>query len=236
MALAKIELTPLDKRGNRQSLRKFKVLFNPESYSISKSVSWGGASSKTNPSSGDRESTSRKFNAPMLDFEGGGSRSLTLNLFYDVTEPINGRRIRDVRKLTNKMVALTRIDRSLGYPPIVRVAWGHAPTGADFPFTGVITSLTQTFTLFSSDGKPLRADLNVTFTEFLNPELDQRETDPELTSRRVKRGDSLSSLAAEVYQDPGAWRIIAQANHIDDPRRVDTGRLLSVPDLLSGES
>ncbi len=232
MALAKLEITPLDKRGNKILLRKFKVLFNPESYSVSKSVSWGSASAATNASSSPSEQNNRKLNAPTVDFEGGGSRTLSLNLFYDVTEPIKGKRIKDVRKLTNKLVKLTRIDRVLGHPPIVRVAWGHAPSGADFPFTGVITSLTQNFTLFSNDGKPLRADLNVTFTEFLNPDLDQRETDPEMTTRRVKRGDTLSSIAAEVYQDPGAWRLIAEANQIDDPRRVDAGRLLSMPDLL----
>lgn len=232
MALAKIEITPLDKRGNKLALRKFKVLFNPESYSISKSVSWGIPASANNASSSADEQNNRKLNAPTLDFAGGGSRTLSLNLFYDVTEPVKGKRIKDVRKLTNKLVNLTRIDRMLGYPPVVRVAWGHAPSGSDFPFTGVITSLTQNFTLFSNDGKPLRADLNVTFTEILDPDLDQRVTDPEMTTRRVKRGDTLSSIAAEVYQDPGAWRLIAQANQIDDPRRIDAGRLLSMPDIL----
>ena len=115
------------------------------------------------------DTPNRKLNAPPLDFDGGHRRSLTLNLFFDVTEPVKGKRIGDVRKLTNPVAALARIERTLDHPPIVRIAWGHAPRGSDFPFTGVMTSLTQNFTLFSDEGKPLRADLAATFVEFLSP-------------------------------------------------------------------
>ncbi len=226
MALAKLEITPLDQRGNRLLRKRIKVQFNPDSYSISKTVGWSDLRSE-----GDDTSTpNRKLNAPPLDFDGGHRRSLTLNLFFDATEPVKGKRIGDVRKLTNPVAALARIERTLEHPPIVRIAWGHAPRGSDFPFTGVMTSLTQNFTLFSDEGKPLRADLAATFVEFLIPDMDRRETDPELTTRQLRRGDTLASIAAEVYQDPREWRRIADANQLDDPRRLDAGRTLSIPD------
>jgi nucleoid-associated protein YgaU len=174
----------------------------------------------------------RRFNAPGEAFGGGGSRQLSLKLFYDVTEPIEGRVIDDVRIETNKLAELTRIDRDLDRPPVVQVTWGQAPIGSDFPFTGVITSLTQTFVLFTSEGKPVRANVDVTFTEFLKPELDQRETDPEMTTYRIKRGDSLASIAAAMYGDPSQWRIIAEANNLDDPRALEIGRTLSIPELM----
>ncbi len=226
MALAKLELTPFDKRGNRLMRKRIKVQFNPETVSISKTVGW----SDLRGEDGDTSDPNRKLNAPPLDFDGGHRRTLTLSLFFDATEPVNGKRVSDVRKLTNPVAALARIERTLGHPPIVRIAWGHAPHGSDFPFIGVLTSLTQTFTLFSESGKPLRADLSTTFVEFLIPELDQRLTDPELTTRPVRRGDSLASIAADVYQDPREWRRIADANQLDDPRRLDVGRTLSIPD------
>lgn len=223
MALAKLTITPLDKERKRVEGKSFKVLFNPTEYSVSKTVNWG---------SGDEEGeeSDRRFNAFGLTFKGGGRRQLTLNLFYDVTEPINGKNIGDVREETNRLVKLTRIDRDLQQPPVVQVSWGDAPSGSDFPFTGAIGQLEQAFTLFTQDGRPVRANVHVTFVEFLDPEMDQRETDPELTRYLVKRGDRLSNIAAAVYGDPFRWRVIAEANALDDPRQLEVGRLLTIPE------
>ncbi len=220
MALVKLEITPLDKNGARIEGRRLKVLFNPSEYSISKSVSWEAGEDKND----------RRFNAPGSTFGGGGPRQLTLKLFYDVTEPIDGRVIDDVRLETNKLVKLSRIDRDLKRPPVVQILWGQAPIGSDFPFTGVMTSLIQTFVLFTSEGKPVRANVDVSFTEFLEPKLDQLETDPEMTTYRIKCGDSLQGIAAALYGDPSRWRLIAEANELDDPRTLPIGRTLSIPE------
>lgn len=223
MALAKLEITRLDKNGRRVESDKIKVLFNPGSYTVAKSVTW---------SAGEAE-TDRRFNAPQLEFGGGGPRSLTLNLFYDTTEATpGGQPMDDVRKETNRLAALARIERDLGRPPVVELSWGEAPMGSDFPFTGVLTSLSQSFVLFTPEGTPVRANVSATFTELLSAEMDLRETDPELTTHRVRRGDTLAGIAAAVYRDPRQWRLIAEANGIDDPRRLDAaiGRTLTVPD------
>lgn len=196
-------------------------MFNPNSYSVEKSVSWD--------SSGGAGETQRKFNAPALTFGGGGSRTLSLELFYDVTESDD--KNKDVRKETGKLVALTRImaDRKNPHPPVCKISWGRKIKNSDFPFTGVITSLTQRFTLFSRTGEPLRATVNVSFKEFLDPEKDLKDTDPELTTYVVKRGDTLASIAADVYGDPSLWRTIAEANRQDDPRRQQIGVVLTIP-------
>ncbi|MBL8392596.1 MAG: LysM peptidoglycan-binding domain-containing protein [Candidatus Accumulibacter sp.] len=226
MALSKLTITPLDKRGQSITNRGFEVLFNPNTYSISKAVTWNSLSA-TGPTSAR---TNRMVNAPTLFFAGGGSRLLNLELFYDVTEPLNGVVRDDVRKQTNKVVELTRIQKELQRPPAVEITWGTAPPArSDFPFTGVVSNLVQRFTLFSSDGKPLRATLTVTVTEFLDPALDQRQTDPEFTTRRLKRGDTLSAIAAETYGDPAQWRLIAEANNLNDARHLDVGRTLTIP-------
>ena len=220
MELAKLTITPLAKDGSL--LSPITVLFNPTSYAITKTVAWGSDGSRTH-------------NAPMLTFNGGGSRQLTLELFYDVTEPINGQQLDDVRVKTNEIVALTRIKREMERPPVVSVSWGDGSQDRfNFPFVGVVTSLTQNFTLFSSAGKPVRANLTVTVLEFLDWKKDELETDPEFTTRLVKRGDSLSSIAAEFYHDPMRWRVIAEANRIDDPRRLSPGLRLAIPKVSRG--
>src|SRR2546423_12543023 len=172
MALAKLTITPL---GDSR-IEPFKVLFNPTSYSISKSVSWQTPAS-------EEEGTARKsnvtLNAPLLQFGGGESRRLTLKLFFDVTDypVINGERIRDVRRLTDKLVKLTLKERSGNKeqpPPVCRISWGESSSkNLDFPFVGVVESLTQDFTLFDADGHPLRANLDVSFKEFLRAEEDR---------------------------------------------------------------
>jgi hypothetical protein len=215
--LEKLTITPRD-----SGLREIKVLFNPTSYSISKSVSYRGE-------------TKTELNSPLLTFGGGDSRKLSLKLFFDVTEPINGREVDDVRELTNKLVALTRIERGKDRPPVCDIAWGsNPPANSDFPFTGVVSSLRQDFTLFEKNGKPLRAEVDVDFTEFVGWEESQRETDPEFTTRVVRLHDTLSSIAAEVYDDPSRWRVIADANRLDDPRLLPVGMLLHIPKLARG--
>jgi hypothetical protein len=229
MALERLTITPLAKSEGGKTwneLPKIQVLFNPESYSVSKSVTWGPPES-----GGGSKKNQRKVNAPTLTFGGGGSRQLTLELFFDVT--LAEVAIEDVREETNKIVALTRIQEGETQPRVCEISWGKAPVDSDFPFRGVISSLTQKFTLFRSDGKPLRANLNITFVEFLDPELDQRKTDPELATVLVKRGDTLSSISAQMYQDPTRWRVIAEANNLADPRNLSSliGQTLKIPKL-----
>ena len=228
MALAKLTIRKVNPT-DPSSPEGIKVLFNPNSYSIAKSVTWGAPRA----SDGQIQQTNSATNAPVLSFGGGGSRVLTLELFFDVTEMAGATPpVKDVRTLTNKIVALTLIDQDAKptpRPPTCEVSWGTQPKGSDFPFVGVVSSLTQRFTLFRNSGEPIRATLTVVFTEFLDPVADKRGTDPELTTRIVKRGDTLDGIAAEVYRDPSRWRTIAEANDLDDPRHLLIGATLRIP-------
>jgi nucleoid-associated protein YgaU len=128
------------------------------------------------------------------------------------------------------MVALTRIDENLGQPPVIEISWGEpGPKESDFPFQGVISSLNQSFTLFSSEGTPLRANLTVSLTEFRLKESAVTITDASAALRVVKAGDRLEALAATHLNDPAQWRSLAQANNIDDPRRLPVGLRLTIP-------
>lgn len=235
-SLARLEIKVINpSAGLKQKIGNdgvIQALFNPTSYSISKSVTWNSAEKSQGGHAPAKKDTRRDLNAPPRTFGGGGSRTLSLKLFYDATEPVDGKTVTDVRAETNKIVALTRIDRSqTGQPPLCEVSWGKAPAGSDLPFKGYVSRLSQNFTLFRSNGEVLRADLDVTFTEHLEPEDDKKETDPELTTRVVKRSDTLAGIAADVYNDPAQWRAIAEANQVDDPRRLEVGTRLSIPDV-----
>jgi nucleoid-associated protein YgaU len=45
----------------------------------------------------------------------------------------------------------------------------------------------------------------------------------------VISGDSLASIAYQQYGDPSMWRVLAEANGIDDPIRLPAGQTLIVP-------
>lgn len=198
------------------------VMFNPNSYSVSKQISWDPSTKTTTANS----TTDANADAPVTAFGGGASRVLSLDLFFDSTE--SDEQNRDVRRLTDRIARLTRIDPASGHPPVCKVTWGLIQSD-DFPFTGTISSLTQEFVLFDRVGRALRANVKLAFTEFLDRKLDTQLTKPETTTRILRRGDTLASLAAEIYRDPSAWRVIAQANGIDNPLVLRAGSALTLP-------
>jgi nucleoid-associated protein YgaU len=223
------------------------VPFNPNAYTISKSVMWGppptdtsaassggGAAAAPGGAGGGASSngpSNRELDAPPTSFNGGGGRTLVLRLFFDVSEQGPGA---DVRTNTDQLVELTRIQqiegKKVGRPPVCKVSWGSQVT-QDFPFVGVVTSLTQNFVYFESTGQPLRANVDITFTEFIDPEANKKQTDPDFTTYVVRRGDTLSAIAARLYRNPALWRVIADANGIDDPKHLTIGARLAIPAL-----
>ncbi len=52
----------------------------------------------------------------------------------------------------------------------------------------------------------------------------------------VKLGDSLWSIAQEVYGDGNSWRSIATANNLANPQYVHVGNEFKLPDVMNGET
>lgn len=215
MGLTKATLTNLD---NQQ---KIDALFNPTEYTIAKSNTW-----QAKPIVGK--------NVPKLDFTGGGSRTLSIELMFDVFEEKGG----DVRKHVNKLWELTMIDEAKASsqtdrsrPPLCLFQWGP-----DWHFKAAITSLSVRYTLFRQDGTPVRAVATLSLEEAAD-ENDQPKTNPtsyspsRMKRREVKPKDTLALIAFEEYGDSTKWRPIAEANRIDDPMDIAPGQILSIPSL-----
>jgi hypothetical protein len=183
--------------------------------------------------------------APLQQFVRGEAETLKLELFFDTSDQGMGLTAVSVATLTDPIYALSRIVPDQHAPPIVTFVWGEDFPGNELPpelgnqrrnsFTGVVTSVRQTFTLWSSGGLPLRAKLSVSIREYA-PLQDQLQAlnlaSPNKTHSYVlARGDTLALLAGQFYFDPGAWRHIATGNGIDDPRRLMPGTQLTIPSL-----
>src|SRR5215469_15460690 len=88
----------------------FKVLFNPTQYTIEKGNQIA-------------EAAIPGLEAPILQYVHGNTRSLSMELFFDTYEEVQEDQS-DVRKHTNKIYDLLKIDSHTHAPPICDLAWG----------------------------------------------------------------------------------------------------------------
>jgi hypothetical protein len=206
--LEKALIVPL----NGKNRAPIPVLFNPAEYSIERSNVYQANAAPGMP-------------LPLLQFVGGNAQTLTMELFFDTYT--DGDR-RDVRLHTALIVELARMDASLHAPPFVRFVWGRS-----LLFQAVIERVTQKFTMFLGDGTPVRATLSVTFREYKT--IEEQLADPPLESsdlekrHTVVQGDSLWAIAHVEYGDPADWRLIAEANGLENPRLLEPASVLRLP-------
>ncbi len=208
--LEKAEIQVLNVDG-RSIKERVQVLFNPSEYTLSKSNEFANINAAGQSS-------------PLLQFSRGGLQTMTMDLFFDSYEKGD-----DVRKYTSKITDLMNIDSELHAPPVLKFIWGR------LSFTCVLSQISKKFTMFLSDGVPVRANLSVTFSEY-STGTQERATplhSPDKTRvYRTKGGDSLWAIAAEAYGDPALWRHVADANRsIKNPRILKPGQLLTIPSL-----
>src|SRR6266566_8726 len=209
------------------------VQFNPTEFSLDKSAQIA-------------EIAIPGLDAPLQQFVRGQSEKLTLDLFFDTTEDGMGTGATSVTTYTDTIYQLVKIEPDRHAPPICTFIWNDKFPGTDISshlgnqrrneFQCIVENVKQKFTLFSPEGVPLRATLTVTLREYktLDEQLKQLNLNsPDRTqSHIVQQGESLASIAAQHYRKPGEWRRIADANAIEDPRRIEIGAFLSVPPIL----
>lgn len=205
----KAKLKVIDKKFKDKEIQ---LQYNPESYSVSKSINW--------------QAKNGNKNNQHLKFKGQGLKDLSFELFFDTYEKGT-----DVRELTKKIIELSEpiVETQKGKkrPPICLFSWGN------LNFKGVLEQVTQNFTLFSRNGIPLRARLTVRMKQFTTSTEDAKGMAPGDPEKIwiVKEGDRLSSIAADEYGSSYLWRHIADENNIVNPRQLEPGQVLILPAL-----
>ena len=178
-------------------------------------------------------------------------RELTLSeLWFDTTHAEN----EDVRGVTGDLMKIAQMKDTTWSPPPPPPSQGGAEGGAPadtgpelkpppakvtfewgaFKFQGVIKSLTIDYVLFKRDGTPIRAKANLKLTEYKqdsawpgqNPTSGGSPTD---RIWRVKQGERLDYIAAQVYGDATRWRVIAAHNELTNPQALRSGIDLAIP-------
>jgi hypothetical protein len=191
------------------------VAYNPEEYTLNKDNAFAV---QNVPGLG----------SPIVQYVNGNQRTLEVELLFDTYDTEDLPKV-DVRTQTDPVVALMAIDGERHAPPIVRVIM------ASLDVRCVLSRVSEKFIMFMTDGLPVRARLTCTFIEVLDPEqeakADNLQTADFSKVHVVRRGESLSAIAGDLYGDPALWRPIAVANAIADPLALATGETLRVPSL-----
>jgi hypothetical protein len=187
------------------------VMFNPPEYQLTRSNEYA-------------EVVVPGLGSSMVQFVRGSARTLTTELFFDSTS--TGL---DVRLHTDLVVGLADIDPETHAPPELLFLWGS------LVFPCVLESVSQQFLYFDAAGLPLRAQLSVTLrgAESLTTLVASTplQSPDRAKGRVVRAGDTLARIAAEEYDDPRQWRVIARASGIDDPLALRPGQRLTIPAL-----
>jgi hypothetical protein len=183
---------------------------------------------------------------PILQFVHGQTETLTIDLFFDTTDYGTGDVTVPVTNYTDQFYQLIKINRQTHAPPVCQFRWtsfgfpgwnltDQWSTQSRYNFQCIVESVRQRFTLFAADGTPLRATLTVSLREYKS--LQQQiaeirfESPNHTQSHVVASGETLSSIANASYADPAQWRVIADANQIDDPLDLRPGDILEIPPL-----
>ncbi len=189
--------------------------FNPKEYTVAKSADW------------KRNSTAGAKSTSPAQFTGSGPRTLSLEVFLDATDG-SGSVADSVDVL---FACMTPGQKTIGKkkpsPPFVQFGWGGRVL-----FVAIVKQVSAKFTMFKPDGTPIRAACTVVLEEYGADEQKQNPTSGGLHAVRTHimvAGDTLQSVAYREYDDPTAWRALAEANGIDDPFRVRPGTALQVP-------
>ena len=201
---------------------RIECMFNPARFSFSTSNRW------------ESDQVPGK-SAPVMRFAGGDGGSFSLSLVFDTTGAGT-----PVSAYTNKLLKLMEIDttlpgydasRSNGRPPWVKFHWGtHLHS-----FKSIIKNIDVSFTYFSMEGMPLRANVEMSMDQYepdanWGPQNPTSQTLRPHRSHQVQVGETLDRIAARHYGDPTRWRDIAASNGIADPLALVPGTLLTIPD------
>jgi Contractile injection system tube protein/LysM domain len=197
-----------------QSSDAFKVCFNPTDYTISKKTSYAEASVPG-------------LDSPIIQFNRGEARILSIELLLDTYTYDDGGDVRTA--YLQKLQSYLLVDGELHAPPPCKVVWGS------LEFVGLLEDLSTRFVLFQDDGTPVRVRVTLSFKEYIPVSMQLSATPRSSPDRRkvhtLKRGETLWQLAYQAYGDPRYWKVIAEENNIDTPRKLTPGTGLVIPRL-----
>lgn len=221
MGIERAKIYEVDNTGQTNVGDGIDVCFNPKEYALAKAVTW--------------DSSKAHEDAPMPEFKSPAAVTLTVTLQFDTYEErvsVRDKYLRALEKLTMmKKKAKDDKDVKNQAPPLCRFVWGK------MNFVGVIVSLGQKYTMFLSDGTPVRCEAalvmqNVSPDATYDTGTNATGHSATRTPRSVtaQQGDRFDLIAARELGDASRWQEIADLNpSIDNPASDLSNQTIQVP-------
>lgn len=199
--------------------KPYEVAINPEKYSLSYKSEYAIENAPGSSKGG-------------VKFHRSLPENLTLDFLFDRTGVFkdspaqeNGviDDIKDFKKITYEF------NGDIHSPNYLKVSWG------DLLFPGVVTEFNIEYKLFNSNGKPIRANVKVTFKNFVAEDeraAREKKSSPDLTHYRiVKEGDNLPLMTHRIYGDPKYYLEVARVNGLTNFRKLTPGQKIVFPPI-----
>jgi nucleoid-associated protein YgaU len=233
MALGSALAAGLERARLEGAGRIVQLELNPKSLSIRRQTQWQAPVSRSPHAAQPASATSGASGGTVptghgqQQFRGSQPGTLTMVVWFDQSFEPDGDIADDLNQLQNWTCPTERIVSGVQNPPRVTFTWGGS-----IAFVGHISSLNITYKQFGVAGQPVRAEVSISMTE--NPPAlpGTNPTSGGISGRRVHviaAGDTLHSVSYREYGNPGLWRVLAEANGIDDPLRVTPGTIVLIP-------
>ena len=227
----KLEKLKIEVYGNRLRIglpkQTLKVMFNPESYSLSyKNVFTRYQGMSSSGKSGRYILSEPAQLSLKIIIDGTGVSEMGVVTLLDK---------KDVYKEVQQLLqSTTLMDGDIHEPRFLKIKWGN------LDFDCRLDQVTVNYTLFDQSGKPLRAELDTSFRADMADSKrirQEKKGSPDLTHKRiVKEHDTLPLLCESIYGTPDYYLKIAQANKLVNFRELTPGQELFFPPLNTADS
>ena len=237
-SLEKLKIYKWDLASGDVSGSPFEVMFNPRSFISHHANQYvsdegvptpGGEGSDTDTEDSTTQVSSNFLGSKSsnldltLIFDGSGVKNYGWELLFDTPKTVS-------EQLSEFFDLCFYVQESTHRPNDLKIQWGI------IDFVCRLKSNSVTYSLFDSDGNPLRAEMSVVFEAIdgasvtsLGP---QELSSPDLShTHLVKAGDTLPLLVKEIYGSSKYYLQIARINGLNNFRQLEPGQTLIFPPL-----
>lgn len=198
---------------------EFVTTFNPNKYTTKYEIEYS-----------EQQPSGVAANAP--SFSNMKSQELALEIFLDGTGVATGE-VEDVEEKVEEFLdKVYEYDGEIHRNRYLRIIWGT------LVFDCILKSADINYTLFNSQGRPLRAKIAAKFLGFVNDELREQQmnaTSPDLTHLRTVEGKGrIDRMTNRIYKTPDYYIDIAKVNKLNNFRKLKAGDKLIFPPVVQG--
>ncbi|MEX6627290.1 CIS tube protein [Tenacibaculum salmonis] len=167
-------------------------------------------------------------------YKGTPPEKVSFDIYFDATGAVSSTSLLATQTPVSDQVDTFKTtcftyNGSIHEPNYLIISWGT------LVFKCKLTSLNISYTLFQSDGTPLRAKLSVAFDGAVSADDIAAEADnqsPDLTHFiEMKEGDTLPLICYKIYGDSSYYIDVAKFNNILNFRNIIPGTKLYLPPL-----